>query len=967
MKCEQKNPRIRFLATFLAVVMLFGILPAVSFAAETTYGVVTTDSTRIRPYPTSDINYGLADKGWVMEIIGTKTVDSVKWYKVIGIAPELNKEVEGYIHSGFFREMSPEEVTAWKAGDTNEDITPDKEHMYIITTSNVGFRTVPDMSAKYSPILDKDTVAYCYAVEGEWFKVDYKGTVGYIKEDYARLLTADEIKGVTVTPPPSESVNPSLPSLPDSSADATATVVTTGGILSLRETASVRADRIKEIPNNTVLDVLSVQRDWTYVTYGGENGYVLTEYLKFNDAPKADRIMTVVTTGGTLTLRKTYRTSAAALAHIPHMTNVNVYSVGDVWSVVYYDHYIGYVLTKYLRDTGYVPEEDGTEYDPDSSTNSSTYANVRTSGGSLNLREKASKASGKLTTIPNNTALKIIERGDDWSKTTYAGLTGFVMNEFLDFTATSGLSDYVFVYRPSTNIRDGIGGKSLTQVAKNTVYPIQGSAQESGSFKWYPVLAKGYYGYVRGDCAFQMTTKQADDYFNHNKYPDPNETPAPSGSDPSDHVISTSKVELNIRAAANTSSTSIAKVKYGTVMEYTGTVSEPNGRVWYKLNYNNISCFVMAKYVRVMTNQEYQEYIGTLPTPTPKPTPVVTAVPDLSKMSDMGYTKIEEVWMRTAPSATGNKIMKIYDAKTYVTLTGKEGKSTSGDINYIWYQVKFNGKTGWIRGDLLYVMTESEKDAYINGTNPSIPTPPTDEYVAYSTLRMGSKGEAVKRMQLALIEQKHLPTGEADGIFGLATKSAVIGFQLANKLNPDGLAGQITLATLYGTPVEKEPYNPSPSNPDFKLYPVEKVDWYKGDIQHVFKKGDRAVLTHVDTGYSFTIRRWAGGKHADVEPYTAEDTAVMCKIYGVSNAQQIADKNLYHRKPVWITLDGRTFAGSIYGVPHNYPEGDTIDDNAYQGQFCVHFVNSRTHSSDRVDEDHQKAIQYAYAHAPTRK
>ncbi len=57
----------------------------------------------------------------------------------------------------------------------------------------------------------------------------------------------------------------------------------------------------------------------------------------------------------------------------------------------------------------------------------------------------------------------------------------------------------------------------------------------------------------------------------------------------------------------------------------------------------------------------------------------------------------------------------------------------------------------------------------------------------------------------------------------------------------------------------------------------------------------------------------------------------------------------------------------MYGVPHNYPAGDTIRDNDFNGQFCVHFYNSRTHSSGRVDSDHMKAIQEAYNKAPTKK
>ena len=43
------------------------------------------------------------------------------------------------------------------------------------------------------------------------------------------------------------------------------------------------------------------------------------------------------------------------------------------------------------------------------------------------------------------------------------------------------------------------------------------------------------------------------------------------------------------------------------------------------------------------------------------------------------------------------------------------------------------------------------------------------------------------------------------------------------------------------------------------------------------------------------------------------------------------------------------------------PHGESaIDGNGYPGHLCVHFLNSRTHGTDRVDEDHQKMILKAY-------
>jgi len=56
-------------------------------------------------------------------------------------------------------------------------------------------------------------------------------------------------------------------------------------------------------------------------------------------------------------------------------------------------------------------------------------------------------------------------------------------------------------------------------------------------------------------------------------------------------------------------------------------------------------------------------------------------------------------------------------------------------------------------------------------------------------LRVGSRGEAVKKMQQDL-------GIDADGRFGPGTKKAVVAFQEANGLVADGLAGPATLAKM---------------------------------------------------------------------------------------------------------------------------------------------------------------------------
>lgn len=62
-------------------------------------------------------------------------------------------------------------------------------------------------------------------------------------------------------------------------------------------------------------------------------------------------------------------------------------------------------------------------------------------------------------------------------------------------------------------------------------------------------------------------------------------------------------------------------------------------------------------------------------------------------------------------------------------------------------------------------------------------------------LGIGDRGTAVVTLQKALTRLK-LDVGKPDGIFGSATQAAVIQFQKAHGLKPDGIVGPVTAAKL---------------------------------------------------------------------------------------------------------------------------------------------------------------------------
>ena len=122
------------------------------------------------------------------------------------------------------------------------------------------------------------------------------------------------------------------------------------------------------------------------------------------------------------------------------------------------------------------------------------------------------------------------------------------------------------------------------------------------------------------------------------------------------------------------------------------------------------------------------------------------------------------------------------------------------------------------------------------------------------------------------------------------------------------------------------------------------ADWYKGGA-YVFKRDAYASLYDIDTGITIRIKRMGGVSHADVEPATAADTAKLRKIARGAFS--------WTSHACVLIVGGHYYACAINTMPHGR---QTIHNNNYEGQFCLHMVNSRTHCSDNLNAAHQASI-----------
>lgn len=101
----------------------------------------------------------------------------------------------------------------------------------------------------------------------------------------------------------------------------------------------------------------------------------------------------------------------------------------------------------------------------------------------------------------------------------------------------------------------------------------------------------------------------------------------------------------------------------------------------------------------------------------------------------------------------------------------------------------------------------------------------------YTTLRRGSKGDDVKKLQTAL----GFTGNDLDGIYGPKTESAVTNYQKSKGLKVDGIAGNETLGSLYGTTPATSTTTPTTPN--------NVTETKDGDV---VQQANSAIQQHID-------------------------------------------------------------------------------------------------------------------------
>lgn len=432
---------------------------------------------------------------------------------------------------------------------------------------------------------------------------------------------------------------------------------------------------------------------------------------------------------------------------------------------------------------------------------------------------------------------------------------------------------------------------------------------------------------------------------------------------------------LNMRKTASTGGTILAYLQNGTYLTNMGYTKDANGAIWYRVSYNGITGYVHGNYVAPVLSgssdknsaDSLRENVGLALTVNTDNVYIRTGAgpenPTIDRLAK-GSIVVPTEAVQGSDGLTWYKITyngtNAYIRYDYVSGGTSNGGSLSGNAairlnstnlrsgagmsfqvvarlkknavvtilststdseGTIWYRITSADKSGYVRGDMLRSLTNDESADLINGVIGS-----------YKVLKVGSRGSEVTALQQALINKGFLGQGEADGIYGSKTMAAVKAFQTANSLTANGIADATTQAKLYGK-----------GNAGDMKGNVFSLDWF-ADGYTLINAFPNISVYDCNTGVTWNAKYINGKNHADVIPASATD-AQLLTAYSITGS--------YVRRPCIITINGTKYAGSMYAVGH----GTTNYCSWFSGVMCIHFTGSKTHTSGRVDADHQKAIQ----------
>ena len=474
-------------------------------------------------------------------------------------------------------------------------------------SSSLNVRNEASTSSKVIGSLSGNSKVTIVGEEGAFYKIEYKGSQGYVAKEYVKDVTESNNSNQGTQ-------TPEKPSTPESTEKTG--IVNVSSSLNVREGASTSSKVIGSLSGNTKVTIVGEEGAFYKIEYKGSHGYVAKEYVKdvteSNNSnqgtqtpekpstPESTEKTGIVNVSSSLNVREGASTSSKVIGSLSGNTKVTIVGEEGEFYKIEYKGSHGYVAKEYIKD---VTESNNSNQGTQTPEKPSTPENTERTGvvnvsSSLNVREGASTSSKVIGSLSGNTKVTIVGEEGAFYKIEYKGSHGYVAKEYVKDVTESNNSNQgtQTPEKPSTpestektgivnvssslNVREGAStsSKVIGSLSGNTKVTIVG---EEGAF--YKIEYKGSHGYV----AKEYIKDIKDEVVTEPEKPSNPENSKKTG------VVTASK-GLNVRKEANTSSQIIGILNSGESVEIIG---EENG--FYKITYKGQEAYASKNYINI--------------------------------------------------------------------------------------------------------------------------------------------------------------------------------------------------------------------------------------------------------------------------------------------------------------------------------------------------------------------------------
>ena len=519
------------------------------------------------------------------------------------------KGSHGYVAKEYVKDVTESNNSNQGTQTSEKPSTPESTEKtgIVNVSSSLNVRSSASTSSKVIGSLSGNTKVTIIGEEGAFYKIEYKGSHGYVAKEYVKDVTESSNSNQGTQ-------TPEKPSTPENTEKTG--VVNVSSSLNVREGASTSSKVIGSLSGNTKVTIVGEEGAFYKIEYKSSHGYVAKEYIKdvteSNNSnqgtqtpekpstPESTEKTGIVNVSSSLNVRSSASTSSKVIGSLSGNTKVTIVGEEGAFYKIEYKGSHGYVAKEYIKD---VTESSNSNQGTQTPEKPSTPENTEKTGivnvsSSLNVREGASTSSKVIGSLSGNTKVTIVGEEGAFYKIEYKSSHGYVAKEYIKDVTESNNSNQgtQTPEKPSTpestektgivNVSSSLNVRSSASTSSKVIGSLSGNTKvtivgEEGAF--YKIEYKGSHGYV----AKEYIKDIKDEVVTEPEKPSNPENSKKTG------VVTASK-GLNVRKEANTSSQIIGILNSGESVEIIG---EENG--FYKITYKGQEAYASKNYINI--------------------------------------------------------------------------------------------------------------------------------------------------------------------------------------------------------------------------------------------------------------------------------------------------------------------------------------------------------------------------------